>query len=101
MEKIDWKSLTWKNWLALAVILYMAFSGCWFVLGKAGLVQPLHEPRARSVYTGFDNNACLNRYQEKYRRADPLIPDETLFSDVARACVVERGEFEANGVVDN
>lgn len=84
---------TWRYYYLMVIGAGLALSFTMSILGKLGIIEPMRgspiieRPR-------FDNNACLNRYQEKYRRADPLIPDETLFSDVARACVVERSESE-------
>lgn len=84
---------TAREWFGIAMAGLLVFGLFWQLLGALGVVE---RPQKRKMYEyqGFDNNACLNRYQEKYRRADPSIPDATLFSDVARACVVERSEFE-------
>ncbi len=92
MEKLSkWSFGDWFLALigtGIALVLLMLFAE------KVGLIDPI--PTQNVAYVErpvFDNKECLQRNQYRVRENDPLISDDALFGQVARACVVEKNEF--------
>lgn len=65
------------------------------LLFKIGLIGDPFPPVAHQAERPrFDRKECLNRNAYRIRSNDPMISDDMLNGDVARACVVEQQEFE-------
>ena len=89
------RKLTWGDWYLVVIGVGVAFALMLSVLGKFGLVDfPPPREASRPEIPRFDVQECLSRNAFRIRRADPLISDEMLNGDVARACVLEQQGFE-------
>lgn len=92
MEK---KKLTFGDWFLIFIGASVALVFVLQMLGKIGLIDDPFPPVAQQPERPrFDNAECLRRNAYRIRQNDPMISDEMLSGDVARACVIERREFE-------
>ena len=86
---------TWGQWYIIAIGSGVAICFVLVLLSKIGLIDDPFPPAAlQPERPRFNNMECLSRNAYKIRDADPLISDQMLNSDVARACVSEREKFE-------
>jgi hypothetical protein len=86
---------TWGDWYLIVIGSAVAFCFVLVMLGKVRLINDPFPPVTKQPERPrFDNKECLSRNAYRIREADPLISDEMLSGDVARACVLERREFE-------
>jgi hypothetical protein len=94
MENKDEKR-TWREWHLILVGCGVATCAVLVLLGKVGLINdPFPDTVQQPQRPRFDNRECLSRNAYRIRADDPLISDESLSADVARACVLEREAFE-------
>lgn len=82
------------DWLSMAFLALVAVALVGKVLQWVGLIDPPPPSAPRYEPPSFDRDECLNRNAYRIREADPMISDEMLAGDVARACVLEQQEFE-------
>ncbi len=86
---------TFGDWFLILLGLALACVFGLAALGKVGLIDDPFPPVAQQADAPrFNNKECLNRNAYRIRQNDPMISDDMLSSDVARACVNERREFE-------
>jgi len=86
---------TWGEWYLIVIGAGVAMCFALVLLNKIGLINDPFPPVANQPERPrFNNQECLSRNAYQIREADPLISDQMLNGDVARACVLERQEFE-------
>ncbi|WP_165322896.1 hypothetical protein [Rhizorhabdus phycosphaerae] len=87
-EKRDYSAIIGIAFFALIAVAIVVKIGRWM-----GVIEPLKGSTARYEPPQWDRRECLNRNAYRIRQNDPLISDEMLNGDVARACVLEENAF--------
>jgi hypothetical protein len=86
---------TADEWYLILFGSGLALTFCVFVMGKLGLIDKFgSDVELQAEAPRFDRMECLNRNAYRIREEDPLMSDEMLSGDVARACVLEQRQFE-------
>jgi hypothetical protein len=87
----DWYLLTVGSAVGIGLAAVVAAK----LLFAAGLIENPFPPVAQVPgLPAFDRNECLSRNSYRIREADPLISDDMLNGEVARACVIEQEQYE-------
>jgi hypothetical protein len=94
-ERSD-KSLkdTALEWFGIACLVVFAISCSVQFLRLIGVLEPIPPSVEKNEKPRFDRNECIMRYSYQFREDDPLMSDDRLHGEVARACVIEQEKFE-------